>query len=54
MHFLLSFVGPHRAVGKICNDSRFFPYAAGGLGALNLPPAGPGQRSGGGPGGRAP
>ena len=53
-HFLLFSVGPYGAVGTICNDRRFFPYAAGGLGALNLPPAGPGQRSGGGSGGKAP
>ena len=33
-HFLLFFVGPHRAMGTICNDRRSLPYAAGGLGAL--------------------
>ena len=46
------FVGPYRTVGTICNDRRFFPYPAEGLGggALNLPPAGPGQRSDGCPG----
>ena len=32
------FVGPYRTVGTICNDRRFFPYSAGGLGVLNLPP----------------
>ena len=53
-HFLMFFVGPYRTVGTICNDCRFFPYPAGGLGVLNLPPAGPGQRSGGCPGGKAP
>ena len=46
-HFLLFFVGPYRAVGTICNDRRIFPYAAGALEAP--PPAGLGQRSGGGP-----
>ena len=48
------FVGPYRTLGTICNDCRFFPYQAGGMGALNLPPAGLGQRSGGYPGGKAP
>ena len=38
MHFLLFFVGPYCAVGTTCNDRKFFLYAAGGLGALNLPP----------------
>ena len=42
--------GPYRAVGTICNDRRFFPYAAGGLGGAKPPPAGLGQRFGGGPG----
>ena len=29
-HFLRFFVRPYCAVGMICNDGRFFPYAAGG------------------------
>ena len=48
------FVGPYRTVGTICNDRRFFPYPAGSLGVLSLPPAGPGQRSSGCPGSKAP
>ena len=52
-HLLLFFVGPYRAIGTICNDHRFFPYAAGGLGGTKPPPSRSRQRSGGGPGGKA-
>ena len=37
-HFLMFFVGPYRTVGTICNDRRFFPYPAGGLGGAKPPP----------------
>ena len=39
----------HCAGAAICNDQRSLPLAAGGLGGAVSPPAGPGQRPGGGP-----
>ena len=43
----------YRAKGKIGNDSRSLPIAAGGMKGAGSSPTGPGQSPGGGPGGEA-